>query len=86
MLKIRTTDISPAQSSRSLSNFMGKLNSRPETMEHTCCECLQHGYIILRPATKITNHNDDKIMKQLYICTIIGSSGRDCVYIILFQL
>ena len=24
-------------------------------------------------------------MKKLYMCTIIGSSGRDCVLIILFQ-
>ena len=25
-------------------------------------------------------------MKKLYMCIIIGSSGRDCVLIILFQL
>ena len=25
-------------------------------------------------------------MKKLYMCTIIGSSGKDCVLIILFQL
>ena len=25
-------------------------------------------------------------MKKLYMCTIIGSSGRECVLIILFQL
>ena len=28
----------------------------PEIMEHTCSECLGRGEIILRPATKITNH------------------------------
>ena len=27
-----------------------------------------------------------KIMKKLYMRTIIGSSGKDCVLIILFQL
>ena len=27
-----------------------------------------------------------KIMKKLYMCTNVGSSGRDCVLIILFQL
>ena len=27
-----------------------------------------------------------KIMKKLFMCTIIGSSGRDCGLIILFQL
>ena len=27
----------------------------------------------------------EEIMKKLYICTIIGSSGRDCVLIISFQ-
>ena len=27
-----------------------------------------------------------KIMKKLYMCPNVGSSGRDCVLIILFQL
>ena len=56
MSKIWTiADISPARLSRSLSQLLGKWNSRPETMEHTCSECLRCGEIILRPVTKITN-------------------------------
>ena len=58
MSKIRTTDISPAQSSRSLSKFLGKTEQRPETMEHTCSEYLGRVEIILTPVTKITNHID----------------------------
>ena len=58
MSKIRTTDISPVQSSRSLSKFLGKTEQRPETMEHTCSEYLGRVEIILRPVTKITNHID----------------------------
>ena len=27
-----------------------------------------------------------KIMKKLYMCTVVASSGRECVLIILFQL
>ena len=54
MLKIRTV-IPPAQSIKLLKKFSGKLNSRPETMEHTCSECLGRGEIILSPATKITD-------------------------------
>ena len=37
---------------------MGKLNSIPEAMERTCPECLLCVEIILRPATKSTNHID----------------------------
>ena len=51
MSKIRTTDISPARSSRSLSKFLGK------TKQH-CSECLGRGEINLRPATKIIKHID----------------------------
>ena len=58
MSKIRTTDISPAQSSRSFSKSLGKTKQQPETMEHTCSECLGHGEIILRLAIRITNHID----------------------------
>ena len=58
MSKMRTTDISPAQWSRSLSKFLGKTEQRPQNMKHTCSECLGRGEIILRPVTKITNHID----------------------------
>ena len=34
-------------------------------MEHTCSECLRRGEIILRPATKITNHIDGSLGKDL---------------------
>ena len=61
MSKIRTTGISPARSSRSL----GKLTNRFETMEHAFPECLRRGEMILRPATKITNHIDDSLEKTL---------------------
>ena len=34
-------------------------------MEHTCSECLRRGEIILRPATKIKNHIDGSLGKDL---------------------
>ena len=34
-------------------------------MEHTCSECLRRGEIILRPVTKITNHIDGSLGKDL---------------------
>ena len=63
MSKIRTTGISPVRSNRSLSKFFGK--NEPETMDHTCSECLGRGETILRPATKITNDIDGSLGKTL---------------------
>ena len=57
--------MSPAQSSRSLSKFLGKVNSRLETIEHTCSEYLRRSEIILRSATKFANHIDGSLGKTL---------------------
>ena len=36
-------------------------------MEHTYLECLQHGEIILRPATKIKNYINGSLRKRKHI-------------------
>ena len=57
--------MSPAQPSRSLSKFLRKVNSRLETIEHTCSEYLRRSEIILRSATKFANHIDGSLGKTL---------------------
>ena len=42
-----------------------KLNSKPETIQHTCWKCLRRGEIILKPDTKITIHIDGSLEKTL---------------------
>ena len=57
-----------AELSRSLSIFSGKLNNRPETVEHTCSECLSVSEIILSQVT---------LMVPWGTCCVEGSEGTN---------
>ena len=79
MSKIRTTDISPARSSRPLSKFLGKTEQRSETIEHPCPECLGRGEIILRSDTKITNCINVSWEKRYLEESEEASKGKACI-------
>ena len=68
MSKIRTTGISPARFSRSLSKFLGETEQQARSNGAYSFRCLGSGEIILRPATNITNHTDDCLGETLEEC------------------